>query len=156
MASEPEQKIADVKAGHSAEATSRPVIVSNRAMVKDTTVKDDDEKPTKKEDTLIKSEAKPIQPVTKDLQTTALQTETEPAVEDDVKSSPADEEHKTGLNAEEKARQKEIAELAASGKYVVPIGHIERNQRLRKILSVVVLVLLLGLAVAWIFMKVKK
>lgn len=140
-----------------AESTSRPIIVANRSMVKDPTVNDpEDEKPsTHEDDKITKSEAKPIAPISPELAKSEPEESKPPESEaapekpskPEDKAEPTDQTDKQQheLTASEKAHQEAVAKLATSGKYVVPVGHIERNQRLRKMLTILVLILLLGL-----------
>jgi hypothetical protein len=153
-----------------ASSTSKPVIVTNRSMVKDPTLKSDDQVAA---EPLVKSEAKIIAPP-KDLETENTDEKQPKAAEEpDAPSEPKSTENaaegtesntdkddeqidvgrkqrqkEAALSEADKAKNEHIERLVASGRYAVPVGHIRRNKRLRSVFVIVLLLILLAFAAA--------
>ncbi len=185
-----DKKILDVsKPGKTPPAsTSRPIIVTNRPMVKDDTVTssdktDDESKTSQKPDDkpLVKSESKVIAPLNpdasedkptedkskkaestskSDAQTTEKSTDTpaeeseksevgnETTATEQIPGGRAEQQKQAEMSEAEKAQKDKTDKLIAEGKYAVPIGHIKRNRRARKVLTILLLVVLLGIVAA--------
>lgn len=182
-------------------ATSRPVIVSNRPMLKDPTLKPEEggsgdatSKEKNEEDKVIKNEAKIVVPIDENLgkdkeenkkekeegvevKVSSAETSEDPdktpedfETKEDKKNSDASEKKdefdnkekpiadndQVDLNRPDQKKEAELTEaekilkektdkLITSGRYVVSVGHIKRNRKLRKVLGIVILVLLLGI-----------
>ncbi len=149
------------------EPTGRPIIVANRSMVKDSTLthqSDDEPDASKKTSTSVgsKSEAKSVNPPHEDdIKAKKSEEDTkkdsekpeEPKADDETQSDDdqiapgrVDEKKAVELTEAEQIRKKEMDKLIASGKYVVPIGHIERNRKVRRAAAVLIAILVLGIA----------
>ncbi len=156
MASGDDKKYFDVtKPGKSAPtATARPVIVTNRTMVKDPTLRQaDDIAQVPPPETHLKSEAKIVAPLDNNMTSQAI------APQEPTSGSAASEENSSNdsqveqgrieqekLNANQHAdeeRKKQADELIKGGKYVVPVGHIKRNRKIRRSLLALLLAILL-------------
>lgn len=154
-----DKKFFDVtKPGRSApDATARPVIVANRSMVKDPTLKhvdDDDDKPDESLK-IVKTEAKIVTPP-KGLTTQMPETTDEeqqktdnsepaevPVVDKQVEQNRLEQEKQSDQQKADQARAQQAEEMIKSGKYVVPVGHIKRNRRIRRTLLALLVAILL-------------
>lgn len=160
-----------------AEPTGRPIIVANRSMVKDSTLTheaNDDIDNGKKvsSDFGSKNEAKSVKPLlehdsakTKDSEEETKKVsekadepreadEETQSVDDQIDPGRVDEKKAVELTEAEQIRKKELDKLIASGKYVVPIGHIERNRIVRRILIVLIVIVVLAVVAAVVLKKI--
>lgn len=157
-----DKKFFDVtKPGRSApDATARPVIVANRSMVKDPTLKhiDDDDDKTGESLKIVKTEAKIVTPpkglTTQMAETTDKEPQTDnsepaevPVVDKQVEQNRLEQEKQSDQQKADQARAQQAEEMIKSGKYVVPVGHIKRNRRIRRTLLALLLAISLLIVV---------
>ncbi len=144
-----DKKFFDVsRPGRSApDATARPVIVANRSMVKDPTLKHAEDQP---QPPVVKTQAKSVNPTEgfvnepkTDAETETSRPEEVDAPDGQIEQSRVEQEKlNADLHADEE-RKKQAEQLIKSGKYVVPVGHIKRNRKIRRTLLALLLAVLL-------------
>ncbi len=170
-----DKKVFDVvKPGKSSpDATSRPMIVSNRPIVKDPTLKHEDkslipvkERADDSSQTNLKSaEVKTITPptLTKDIydkessqapDSTKSEQKYEPyedqtidEIPQDIEQSTIDKKIQNELSDKEKEHQATVEKLVIEGVYTAPIGQIKRKRNNIRLLLILIIVMTVGLFV---------
>ncbi len=157
------------KPGRSTPDTSaRPVIVTNRSIVQDPTLKDDSKDDSKQADKTFARGEKTITPVSKITPQDSTTDETKPAetpappaaasekfdiakerakeaaVVDAVADQATEDKKKQNKDSDaEIARKKALEKLVADKKYFVPIGQVSRRRNRRAVLVFVILLILI-------------